>query len=863
MVPIGITDLTGNFTYVNKALADLMGYTVEELVGRAFIEFLHPEDAERVLSIFLEGVSTSKEAPEIEFRATRKDGQVLHLFSKPTRFEIDGETVGFQAILVDLTQRKLVEEALRREEQSMRLQSEMLQKTFNSMSDAIFILDAGSLPGAPKILECNEAASSIFGYSKAEMLGKSTDFLHASKDSLREFQSQLYPAMGEGRRPFHLTEFRMKRKDGSVFPSEHFVAQFLNEKGERSGWVSIVRDITERKKTEEKLASLHRHATELSIADSVEKVAKSTLDAMEFTLGFDHACFVIVERGSARVKDSRGLPMVSSVFPLDGPGVVVKVARTGNTLRIDDTRNEEAFIDTRTHDTEESLGMLSELAVPVILDGKTVAVLNIESAHPAAFTEGDQMLLEIVGMHVSSAMNRLRQVEALQSRVEQLAALQATVLDITTRRDLPMLLRTIVERAAKLLGAHGGGMYLCDPEQQEVRCVVSYNTPRDYTGTVLKYGQGAAGIVAKTGKPLMIDDYREWENRALLFEQDKPFTAVLSVPMIWQDQVTGVIDILEDATFRRFSKADKDLLTLFANHAAIAVENARLLDQVQQHSQQLEQLVFERTRKLSESERRFRELVDLLPQIVFEIDAKGNLQFMNRAAFAATGRTEEEFREGLNAFHMFAPDEHDRAVQRIQRVMSGETVGGREFTVLRKDGTTFPGIVYAAPIIREGKTAGLRGIAIDITQRKNIESALRESENQLRLMADSFPALISYVDVQEHYRFNNKTYEEWFGLPLTEITGQHIRKVLGDQVYEKIRPHVESALSGHATSYEDELPYKSSARFVSTTYVPHFDEQGHVKGFFSLVSDITERKKMEGRLAESQRLAADITRIAA
>ncbi|MBC7262570.1 MAG: PAS domain S-box protein, partial [Chloroflexi bacterium] len=122
--------------------------------------------------------------------------------------------------------------------------------------------------------------------------------------------------------------------------------------------------------------------------------------------------------------------------------------------------------------------------------------------------------------------------EALQQRVAELAALQATVLDIAAPHDLSELLHTIVERAVDLLHAAGGGLYLCDPERQETRCVVSYKTLRDYTGTVLKYGEGAAGTVAQTGKPLIIDDYRTWAHRAEAFEQDQPFTAVCSVPLI-------------------------------------------------------------------------------------------------------------------------------------------------------------------------------------------------------------------------------------------------------------------------------------------------------------------------------------------
>ncbi len=325
------------------------------------------------------------------------------------------ETVNDQ-LEQEIAERKRVEEALRESHQ-------LLEKTFASLRDAVFIIDADTT----EIMDCNPAASEIFGYSREEMLGRTTAFLHVNETTLAEFRGHLYPAVAEKGFLF-LPEFRMKRKDGTVFPTEHSVMPLENAQGKRIGWVSVVRDITERKRAE----------------------------------------------------------------------------------------------------------------------------------------------------------------EALRRQAEELTALQKTLLDIAAFHDLPTLLQTIVERAALLLNAPSGGLYLCDPDRREVRCVVSYGTPRDYTGTVLKYGEGAAGTVAQTGEPLIIDDYRTWSRRAAVFEGEQPFTAVLSAPMIWQGQVTGVIHVLHNVESRRFTEADLELLTSFANHAAIAVENARLVEALRQRTTELE-----------------------------------------------------------------------------------------------------------------------------------------------------------------------------------------------------------------------------------------------------------------------------------
>jgi PAS domain S-box-containing protein len=103
-VGVAMIDLTGIFTYVNSALAELLGYSVGELCGHRFSEFLHPEDVENVTKLFFKAISSPIEPETIEFRVMRRDGRVLHLMSKPTRYVIDGRTAGFQAVIIDVTE---------------------------------------------------------------------------------------------------------------------------------------------------------------------------------------------------------------------------------------------------------------------------------------------------------------------------------------------------------------------------------------------------------------------------------------------------------------------------------------------------------------------------------------------------------------------------------------------------------------------------------------------------------------------------------------------------------------------------------------------------------------------------------------
>ncbi|MBN2147428.1 MAG: GAF domain-containing protein [Anaerolineales bacterium] len=184
-------------------------------------------------------------------------------------------------------------------------------------------------------------------------------------------------------------------------------------------------------------------------------------------------------------------------------------------------------------------------------------------------------------MAVFTDITARKQSEAtLQRRAEELAALHAASLKITSPHDYESLLHTIVIQAVNLLEAQGGTVLVCDDDKQIVRVLDEYHLDEReiFHGVTMKFGEGAAGLVAQTGKPLIIDDYRVWNNRAAIYEDQQPYTAVLSVPMSWHSKVTGVLQVVDEIERRRFTQEDSELLSLFADQAAIALENMRLLE---------------------------------------------------------------------------------------------------------------------------------------------------------------------------------------------------------------------------------------------------------------------------------------------
>lgn len=135
---------------------------------------------------------------------------------------------------------------------------------------------------------------------------------------------------------------------------------------------------------------------------------------------------------------------------------------------------------------------------------------------------------------------------------------------------------------------------------------------------------------------------------------------------------------------------------------------------------------------LRESEERFRELTDTLPQVVFEADTRGTITYANRRAFELFGYGEEELQQGLNTLEMIAAQDHDRAKANIGRVLKGDKPESTEYMARRKDGGTFPVMIYSTRIVRDGGVVGMRGIIVDLSEHKAAEIALKESEERLR-----------------------------------------------------------------------------------------------------------------------------------
>jgi len=348
--------------------------------------------------------------------------------------------------------------------------------------------------------------------------------------------------------------------------------------------------------------TLQRVSQAISSSLNLHDIFHQIVEQLQTSFGYPHIGLYLLEGDELRCEAYVGFDPAHGFMRLPlNVGVIGRVARTGQAALVRDVGQDPDFI--RTLDS-----ITMEIAVPLLKDERILGILNVESGPERPLTQEDLDLLTGFAQQASIAVDNAQLYERAQDQLRELNAVRETLLDITAKLGLPQVLRAIAERAADLVSAKGSAIYLLDAGRNELEVVVSHNPhiDRDYTGQRLAVGEGLAGRVAASGQPLVVDDYQHWEGRSSTFA-DVPFTAVASVPLEWQGQVIGALNVVDDIEQRAFTQDDVRRLMLLAPQAAIAIVNARLYEELRQASEELERKVEARTRELAAANERLRE----------------------------------------------------------------------------------------------------------------------------------------------------------------------------------------------------------------------------------------------------------------
>jgi GAF domain-containing protein len=307
-------------------------------------------------------------------------------------------------------------------------------------------------------------------------------------------------------------------------------------------------------------------AAAVKATDLDEFIWSATL-AVQETLHPDNCGVFLLDEDRQRWKPHRSYQgtnqeHLAESYPVS-EGIVGKVLTSEKMARVPDVSREPFY-------REAMPGIQSEICVPIMVAGRVFGCLNAESIMPGAFSEHDEHLLRTMADSMSLAIEKIRLLKMEQQRREEAEMLYATTHDLVIDHDLSTLLQTIVLNTAMVKAS-----------EQALHANLNASAARltSVQNWIMCHQYGERGNRCRKGKPVIISDYRNWENRSPVYRDRNTIVAVLSVPIRWQDRVIGVINIFENDKPRRFREEDVSIVTSFANQAAIAIENARLFEE--------------------------------------------------------------------------------------------------------------------------------------------------------------------------------------------------------------------------------------------------------------------------------------------
>jgi PAS domain S-box-containing protein len=272
----------------------------------------------------------------------------------------------------------------------------------------------------------------------------------------------------------------------------------------------------------------------------------------------------------------------------------------------------------------------------------------------------------------------------------------------------------------------------------------------------------------------------------------------------------------------------------------------------------------ESTILLEKSEKKYRDLAELLPQTVFELDDKGKVVFVNKNGLEMFGYSRNDLVKTFYAAQLFVAESRDKLFNRLSKALLGAKLSFTEYCAIKKDGTTFPCLVFSEQIY-QGKDetstkqiTGIRGILIDISEQKKY----REQNNLLANVLKSITELVSVTDLDNNIIFVNDAFLKEYGYEQEGLIGQNINIVVTSNEIQNSPPNVmQETMAGN---WQGELLNKRKDGtvfpiYLSTTLVK--DEDGNLVAAVGVAKNITEEKRMLSEIIQAKEKAENANRL--
>jgi GAF domain-containing protein len=352
--------------------------------------------------------------------------------------------------------------------------------------------------------------------------------------------------------------------------------------------LSKARLLAESSRRWREITTLYDFSQDIGLALSVDELCERLVGALENTLGYQYVSVLLLGeggelvshagsgRGQAVEGDSGQTESQESTYlgPVSGVagGVCETASRTGKVTRADDLGQSSSLAGTWPD-------ARSEICVPVRAGEKVAGVISVASRQAAAFTDEDERLLVALAGPVGIALERTGLFEAARRQAEEFSSLYEIGTVLGSSLQLPQVLQSIVASALTLLDSDTCSIMLIDEAKGELTMQACEGAVTGTPGHACeKLGEGIAGWVAQSGEPLLVQD-DALPAHLTNITTPAPFTSAISVPLKASGRTLGVLNV-SSLGQRRFGEADVQLLSRLAADAALALDNARLYDEL-------------------------------------------------------------------------------------------------------------------------------------------------------------------------------------------------------------------------------------------------------------------------------------------
>jgi PAS domain S-box-containing protein len=660
-----------------------------------------------------------------------------------------------------------------------------------------------------KIMYSSEGAEKIYGVDKSPI-----DYKIIRNNPLPEYRSLLDTALKnliKKNLPYDL-EFKIKTTDTGEIKDIHSIAEYDKERRILFG---VIQDITSRKRTEDILRESENRYHSI-FENNISAVLLSAPDG-KILAANPEACRIF-----GRTEDELCLLGRESVVDITDPRL--------NSAIEERTRNGK-FKGELTLIRKDGTKFPALIAGNTFLDKEgneqiTIAVNDITD-QKRADQELRQLNRELRA--VSSCNQTLLHAVDEQSLLNQICSI------ICDEAGYSLALVAYVEQdeAKTVRPVAWAGIHYDDI----INAKLSWSDKSEF-------GQGPVGRTVRSGVKIYVQDF-----------QTDPMVAYWRESLLQHGYRSGITLPLKDENSMVFG-----VLIIYASIPdAVTPAEIRLIEEL---TSDLEfGIITLRNRRegkraeniIIESERRFKELANLLPQSIYEADLNGFITFTNETGLTTFGYTPGDMANGIHILDSISEEDKLEAFESLHRVLKGLPAGKNEFEMRRKDGTTFPALTFTSPVIRDGKITGLRGTIVDISRQKQTEIELR----RLSEAVAQSPALVFITNVDGSINYVNKTFEETTGYSFNEVINRNPRILKsGYTKLEEYKVLWDTISSGKTWRGELKNKKKNGDFYWEDALIsPIKDKNGSIINYLAVKQDITGKKKMTEELIAAKNQA--------